>query len=373
MQRLTINAALAGLLLLLAGCGQRGATETLWLGHVGPMSGSEKIVGDPAKQGIGIAVDDLNADTGNLVLGRKIAVRHADAKSDARDAEAEAVRLASVNRVVALLGGTDTAQAIQVARGAEASGVPVVLQAALPSPSENAFAIVPSLARRGQVLGKFLAAEKKANKCAIFVDEQGSAAGAVADAFMRELAKETPQRLTFKKPEEFVATMPSLATAKPHAVVFVGSGRDLPRFRAEVQKVLPDAMILFGGEESSLPVLLGERTASDNVYLATSYIATDETPANQEFARKYQEQFHEPPDVNAALACDGTRLLCDGLRKAASINAVKLREALSKTEDFESVTGPMKFGEDRHARRPLFVIQIQNGQVVLRKRYGPDD
>src|SRR5262249_40420861 len=149
----------------------------------------------------------------------------------------------------------------------------------------------------------------------------------------------TPQRLTFKTVEEFIATIPSVAAAKPQAILFVGSARDLPRFRTELLKALPDAMILFGGEESSLPTLLGDRAGGDQVYLATSYIATDETPANQEFVKKYQEQFHELPDVNAALAYDGTRLLCEGLRKAASTNAAKLRDALSQFDSFDSVSG----------------------------------
>jgi branched-chain amino acid transport system substrate-binding protein len=373
MIRVTACAVLASLFLATMGCYRKGPTETLWLGHVAPMTGPEKSAGDHARQGIRIAVEEAIADADNLVLGRKVAVRHADAKSDARDAEAEAVRLVSVNRVVALLGGIDTAQAEQLARGAESAGVPVILQAPLSSPNENAWAIVPSLTRRGQVLGKFAASEKKATKVFAFADERSRAAGPVVEAFARELPKDSVPRFPFKSADELAGFLGGVTAEKPDSVLFAGSARDLPRFRAELQKVLPGIAIFFGGEESTFPGLLGDRAAGDGIYLATSYLAADDTAANQAFAKKYQEQFQELPDVNAALAYDGTRLLCEVLRKAGTINPVKLRETLQQLESFDSVTGPLTFGEDRHARRPLFVVQITNGQAVLRKRYGPDD
>jgi branched-chain amino acid transport system substrate-binding protein len=344
------------------------------------MTGPEKSAGDHARQGIRIAALELEKPE-ELVLGRKIAVRHADAKSDARDAEAEAVRLASVNRVVALLGGTDTLQAEQIARGAESAGVPAVLQAALPSPNENAYSIAPSLARRGQVLGKFAAADKKSSPVAVLLDERSRAAGPVVEAFVKELPAGSAQRFNFKKADEsagkkedeLATALVSVAAAKPRAVLFAGNARDLPRVRAELQKALPGTTLFFGGDESSLTPLLGDRAASDGIILATSYLASDETPANQAFVQKYQEQFQGPPDVNAALAYDGVRLLGEAIRKAGTTNAAKLREVLPQLEGFESVTGSLSFGKDRHACRPLFVVQIETGQAKLRKRYGPDD
>jgi len=340
---------------------------------VAAMSGSEKSAGDRARQGIRVAVEELNDPSADLVLGHKIAVRHADARSDARDAEAEAVRLASVNRVIALLGGTDSAQAEQLAKGAESAGVSVVVQAALPAASENAFSVAPSLARRGQVLGKYAAGEKKFNKVVIFADERSNATGPVAEAFAGGFGKDAATRFNFKSAEEFPALVKSAVTAKPQAVIFVGTARDLPRFRAELRKALPSVEVFFGGEESSIAALLGDRDGGDGVFVASAYISTDETPANQAFVRKYQEQFHELPDVNAALAYDGTRLLTEALRQGGAPNADKLRQAFTKLESFESVTGSITFAKDRHANRPLFVVQIKNGQAVLKKRYNPEE
>src|SRR5262249_23652155 len=175
-----LNMLLAMLLALAVGCSQRGTPETLWLGQVAPMTGADKSIGDHARQGASIAVSELNTAE-NLVLAHKVMIRQADAKS----AEAEAVRLVGVNRVVGLLGGTDSAHAEQLARGAESAGLPVVLQAAVPMLGERGFSVVPSLSRRGQVLAKFVS-EKKIGKVALVLDERSSSAGPVADAIAGE-------------------------------------------------------------------------------------------------------------------------------------------------------------------------------------------
>jgi branched-chain amino acid transport system substrate-binding protein len=176
-----------------------------------------------------------------------------------------------------------------------------------------------------------------------------------------------------KKEDELPSVLANVATAKPQALLFAGSASDWPRIRAELQKTLSETTFLFGGDEGSLPALLADRAASDGLVLATCFLASDETPANQEFVQKYRDQFHEPPDVNAALAYDGTRLILEVLRTAGTIQPTKVRETLQKLENFDSVTGPITFGKDRHARRPLFVVQIANGQATLRKRFGLDE
>jgi branched-chain amino acid transport system substrate-binding protein len=349
--------------------------EPLWIGHVAPLSGPEKAAGEHAQQGIRLAIVEVDAEP-NLVLGRKVAVRHADTRGDGKDAEAEAVRLVSVNRVVALLGGTDAFQAEHLVRGAESAGVPVVVQAAFPadSLSENAYCCAPSLSQRGKVLARFVAKDGfKAENVALLVDERDRAAAAVADAFRSAVSKDRLARFGFQKPDEFAGLLTRAAKGKPKAVVFAGNVRDLPKLRSEQQRSSLDVPLVFAGEDGALPALLADRDLGEHVYAITSYLSSDPARSNAEFSSKYQAQFHEQPDVNAALAYDGARILFEALRSANSTNPATLRGALAGLQSFESVTGPLTFGDDHFARRPLFVVQIKQGQAHLSRRYGADD
>src|SRR5205823_4887798 len=108
--------------LLLAGC-SRTTTEPIQVGHIAPESSGGKI-GQHARRGITVAVDDIKDDA--LIHGRKVVVRHVDNKGSAEQAHADAVRLISLNRVIALLGDTDAAATAEIGQAARSYGVPVI-------------------------------------------------------------------------------------------------------------------------------------------------------------------------------------------------------------------------------------------------------
>src|SRR6516162_7241350 len=82
------------------GCSGKSTTEPIWIGHIATITGPDKAAGEHARQGIQLAVEEANQDD-NRILGRKVMVRHANAKPDGDGAEAQAVRLVSINKVVA--------------------------------------------------------------------------------------------------------------------------------------------------------------------------------------------------------------------------------------------------------------------------------
>src|SRR5438045_2221500 len=103
-----------GLLLLaalLAGCSGRSPEETVWVGHVAPLSGPARDRGEQAVQAIELALEQAEAD-GFTAGGRPVGVRHVDAAGG--KARAEAVRLLTVNRVAALIVGPGVPEADEV-------------------------------------------------------------------------------------------------------------------------------------------------------------------------------------------------------------------------------------------------------------------
>src|SRR5262245_22032970 len=97
-------------LLALAGCSRQSSEEPFWIGHVGPLSGGEQVVGEHMQRGMRFALADVNTEG-----ERPLAVVHADSRGQASHASSEAVRLVSVNRVLALVGGSDQAGADRLA------------------------------------------------------------------------------------------------------------------------------------------------------------------------------------------------------------------------------------------------------------------
>src|SRR5262245_11289407 len=88
-------------LLFLTSCSSKGEKEPIYVGHIAPLSGSEKTWGEHAKQGILIAVQECNQEE-QRIGGQKVAVLHTDSQGKTDQVQAEADRLITVNTIKAL-------------------------------------------------------------------------------------------------------------------------------------------------------------------------------------------------------------------------------------------------------------------------------
>ncbi len=360
--------------LLLAGCPHSPPTDPIIIGHLAPLSGPDKLIGEHARQGIMIAVEEINAD-GEKINGRRVEVHHADDRGTAAAAGDEAVRLVTVTRAVALLGGVTSERAEQIARASQSYGAPLVTPSPLPVPlaAETAYSTCPPPTHQGKVLGRFAAEDLKVKHIAVLLDARSGICAGVAAAFAREFNAEG-ERQTDQFRYENDAGLADLATraarAKPDAVLIATSVADFVKLREGLTKAEIKTPILFGGEESAWPALLAEADAGRGVYAVTTFAADGLTAHGQEFARKYRERFKEAPDLYAAAAYDGARLLFEAMRRANSTDSEPVRKAILELPNFDSLTGPLTIDrEDHGARRPLFVVQQQEGQAKLVKRY----
>jgi branched-chain amino acid transport system substrate-binding protein len=356
-------AALASL--ALAGCSPRGTPDPILVGHLAPFSGPDKTLGEHAKQGVRLAVDEA-ATEDRRVTNRPVHVLHVDSRGDPEAAQAEAVRLLSVNKVAALLGGPKAEVGARLARTAQAYPVPVLLATELAdAPPEGVFALGASPAYRGQVLAR-RARGLNAEKAAVVDDGRDAVASALAAAFAREFArdgKHTVKEWTYRDDAGQKDLAARVAEAKPGVVLLAASVRDFVRLRDQLEKEGVKAPLLYGGEDVGAAALLAE-PGRNEVYLATVFASEGLTADGQGFRKRYEEAFHEAPDLCAAQAYDSFRLLLDTMLRLRTSAGPRLREGLAGLEDFETVTGPLMWKE-RRARRPLFVVQLKEGQAVL--------
>ena len=155
-------------LLALCGCKPKVDPGPILIGHVAPLSGPDKRIGQQARQAILLAVKEANEEE-NRAVERRVAVLHTDSRGDLDALQAEAVRLITVNHVVALLGGANAAEVERLGHAAQPYEVALVTPAAVPAEqmADNVFSVNVSLAFQGQVLAGFAAEELKAKQVAV--------------------------------------------------------------------------------------------------------------------------------------------------------------------------------------------------------------
>ena len=108
-----------------------------------------------------------------------------------------------------------------------------------------------------------------------------------------------------------------LIQAAPAVVLLACSVSDFRVLRPRLAAVLPKTSLLYGGEDTGAVSLQAELETSPEVYLATAYSADQLTDSGRAFARRYEERFHELPDLYAAQAYDAARLLLDVMQRTA--------------------------------------------------------
>jgi branched-chain amino acid transport system substrate-binding protein len=360
----------------LTGCTPKGSSEPIVLGHLAPLSGPDKLLGDQAQHGIELAVDEVNRPE-NRINGQPVNVVHADTAGSAEAIQAQTVRLVTTGRVVALLGGLDATQLEHLSRALQPYSIPLVSPATLVgvAPNDYVFSTTVTPAYQGQILARFAREVLKPAEVLLLTDSRSNFSSLLAAAFRQEVSQGNTVRVeedSYKAESEFAELVKRVKKGAPHAILVAGAAADVAKLRPLLQAASPGAALLCGVEEGSLPALAEDRTTPGPAYLASVFAADALTPKGQEVAKQYRDRYGRDLNVHAALAYDNARLLFEALRKSRSSSAVLLRKELLGLENFETITGPFAFTKERTARRPLFLVRLEEGRAQLAKRYDPE-
>jgi branched-chain amino acid transport system substrate-binding protein len=386
-----------GLALLAGGCAGSRETPPVLVGHVATLTGSDREHGEQAARGIRLAVKE--ADKGAGGDGPPpIKVLHADAKGDPQAFEAEAVRLAAVNRVAALLGGATAQEVERLDRG-----LVLVSPCGTRTRSMSEFVFLTGLtpAARGQALACFalrqqvvagLAASLAAlaapgglalvqtpsavtpdsalsSGALIIVDERREHSLRVADAFAKTLTAagvEPVHRWRYKVNAADLKELPPLVQkGRPSTVLVAGDAAAVWQLR----HVLPEVPFFFADAEDGLHPPHYRPDLAGGVYAVTPFVADSDTPRARAFTEKYRTAFHEDPDAAAALAYEGAGLLFAALRESGdAADRAALRANLGKLREFPGLNGPLTFDAEQTLSRQAFIILLKAGtaQTVAR-------
>jgi branched-chain amino acid transport system substrate-binding protein len=313
-------------------------------------------------------------EEGKGVAGRPFLVVHADTRGEPDVAAAEAVRLISVNRVAALLAGPGAVPAERLLRADQPYGLPVVVPGELPEPAPAApvRALGARLAARGRALARYATHDLKASRAVILTDSRDPAAGELAAAFVREWphgAGAGAEEWTYASAADLPGLAGRAGKARPDLVLVAGAIADFRTLRGRLADAGLRGPVLYGGEDAGTAPAEGAGSGPE-VYLATVYCADKLTDRGKEFARRYEADFREPPDLYAAQAYDGARLLFEVLGRAQATEPTVVREELARTETFETVTGPVAWAA-QGVRRTLFVVRMKGGRAEVVQTVEP--
>jgi branched-chain amino acid transport system substrate-binding protein len=371
--------------LIFAGCqrqqqpAEQKDRSLIKIGYYGDLSGPTFNFGTSAKNGVLMAVDEINRLGG--VNGRRIDIVIEDDQGSPERAAILASKLIDQDQVVAIIAGGASGNSLAAAPRAQAHKIPFVSPSstdpAVTRTGDYIFRICFMDAFQGEVMAKFAANTLKAKKTAIMVDFNNPYSRGLSDFFelsFTKLGGQVVSKQSYAQGDpDFKGQLSTIRSANPDAIYIPGYYGDVASIAKQARQ-LGITQPLLGGDGWDAPELwqLGG-DALNNSYITSHYSADDPSPAIQTFVREYKQLYGNlEPDAHAALAYDAMLVIADAIERAGTTQSGKLRDALAQTKNHPGVTGMISINENRDAVKSAVVLKLMDGQDIYQKTIEPE-
>ncbi|HEY1419017.1 MAG TPA: ABC transporter substrate-binding protein [Myxococcaceae bacterium] len=350
--------------------GTPGVTaDTILIGEVGSLTGSEATFGISTRNAIELAINQVNAAGG--VKGKKIEVRVYDNQSKPEEAANAANRLINQDNVLLILGEVASSNSIAMANKAQPAKVPMISNASTnPKVTEIGdyiFRVCFIDPFQGYVMAKFAHDHLKLNKVAVLRDLGSDYSQGLADVFERkftEMGGKIVAGETYTKGStDFRSQLTAIKRASPEAIYIPGYYNDIGLIARQARELGITAKLMGGDGWDSQKLFELGGAAVEGSYFSNHYSPDDPNPRIQKFIAAYKAAYGSVPDALAALGYDAAMVAVDAIKRAPSFDRAAIRDAIAQTKNFHGVTGSITLDEKRNATKPAVVLEVGKGQT----------
>jgi branched-chain amino acid transport system substrate-binding protein len=377
MTRIILAICVVTSIFLSIACVQKGgdgntagvSSDTIKVGVYGDLTGQTASFGQSTKNGIQLAVDEINAAGG--INGKKIELIVEDDQGQPQQATTVVQKLINQNKVHALLGEVASTNSLAAAPVAQSARIPMIT----PSSTNPKVTEVGDYISRvcfidpfqGATMAKFAATTLKAKTAAILGDVNSDYSKGLTQYFEQEFTKNggtivTKEAYTQTDPD-FKGQLTKIRNLNPDVIYIPGYYSQVGIIARQARE-LGMNMPLLGGDGWDSPEIwkLGGE-ALKNSYISNHYSADNPAPEIQNFVKAYQAKFNTVPDSLAALAYDAAKVLADAIKRAGGAeDSAKLKDAINATKNFAGVTGTITLDASRNAVKPAVVLELSPAQ-----------
>ncbi|AHN23792.1 ABC transporter substrate-binding protein [Lysinibacillus varians] len=358
--------------------------DTIKIGANLELSGNVASYGSSIGLGAELAVKEIN-DAGGID-GKKIELIKVDNKSENSEATAAAIKLATQDKVVAMMSPATSGNTIATVQIANDNKIPLVGAAATaPNVTVNDDGSVNEYAFRtcfidpfqGIVAANFATGELKAKNVAIFADNASDYAKGLAKSFKDTIAenggKVVKEEAYVAKDTDFRTQLTNIKSSNPDFIF-------IPGYYEEVGLIVKQAremgitVPLMGADGWDSPTLveLAGADALNNTYITNHYSAEDPDQKIQDFVKAFKAaNGDKAPDAFNALGYDTVYYIADAIKRAGSTDGEAIKKALAETKDLSLVTGTFSVDENHNPIKTATVLEFKDGKQVFNSKVNP--
>ena len=369
----------------LAACGSDGGSsegssnsDTFKIGGIGPTTGDNAIYGTAVKNGIQLAVDEINADGG--INGKQIEYQFEDDVSDS-EKSVNAYNTLKDWGMQMLVGTVTSTPCVAVVEETHADNMFQLTPSATSVESiqyDNAFRMCFSDPGQGSASADYISEHGIAQKIAVIYNSSDTYSSGIYQSFMEEAEA---------KGLDVVAAEAFTADSKTDFSVQIQKAKDagaelvfLPIYYQEASLILAQADKMgfetqwFGcdGMDGLLALEGFDTSLAEGLMFLTPFTADAEDEATQTFVQKFEEEFGDTPNQFAADAYDCIYVIKAAAEKAEitpdmSISDMSDAMKTAMTEiSIDGLTGKqITWGEDGEPSKEPTVVVVEGGKYTI--------
>jgi branched-chain amino acid transport system substrate-binding protein len=351
--------------------------QTILIGEVGSLSGAQATFGTSTRNGIELAVDEVNAQGG--VKGKTLAVRVYDDQGKPEEAASAVTRLIEQDGAKVILGEVASTNSLAMAPKAQAAKVPMISPSStnpkVTEVGDYIFRVCFIDPFQGQVMAKFARQDLKAASAAVLKDTRSDYSMGLAQVFADQFAAQggaiSSTEAYAQGDTDFRAQLTAIKRAKPDVVFIPGYYTDVGLIARQARELGIKAPLLGGdGWESEKLFELGG-SAIEGSYYSNHYSMDSPSPEVKAFSERYKQRYGAVPDSLAALGYDSAMVAIDAMKRAPDLSGPSLRDAIAQTKGFKGVAGTVTLDDKRNAIKPAVVLKVGQGKVEYVTQVAP--
>lgn len=370
---------------ILAGCSSASSTKSnkVKVGLNYELSGNVATYGQGLTEGVELAFEEINSSGG--VLGKQLEEVKVDNKSDNTEAANVSTRLATRDKVVAILGPATSGNTKAASPAAMQNKVPLISASATADDvtvdsngkvREFVFKTCFSDSFQGVMMSNFAYNDLGAKKAAVLVDTTSDYSKGLTKNFKETYKKlggaVVAEEAYQAKDTDFKAVLTKIKGLNPDVLFVPGYYEEAGLIIRQARELGLNVPVLGGdGYESPKLTELAGKDALNKVYYTSHYSSKDTTPEVAKFRAAFKKKYGKDPDAFNALGYDMAYFFADALKRAGQVDSVKLKDALSATKDFKGVTGTFSIDSNHNPVKSVTVIEMKNGEPTFLKKLNP--
>ena len=370
--------SVAVLLFTVVLCGGALAADTVKVGVLLPLTGSQAKFGEIEKRSYEMAAEEINAKGG--VNGKKIELLFEDDTGKPDVGRSGVEKLISREKVPVITGGYSSSVTAAAAPVAQQFKVPfVICTGSADDITEKGydyiFRINPPASEYPNAVKSFLQEVGKDVKTVALLYEN-SAFGQSSSKSFEEDAKELGLKILVKEGYQagaidFKPILTKVKAANPDMIYMVSYVMDASLLMRQSKELhINPKMFVGGGAGFTLPEFAKSAgDAADGVYSATLWVETLPFPGAKEYFNKFRKKYGSETEYHGAEAYAAMYVVADALKRAKSSSTPTpkdVRDALAKT-DMKTAFGPVKFvsygKKTQQNKLDTYMVQWQKGEL----------